>query len=237
LPIIKTRAQLDMILNGLYAQDFGHYSDWKAHEKKVESIIRQNNTLNIKEDTFMGKLKGDVEKLDTYSEIERISKNFFKKFKPDDKIKELLNSFYLKSESSVRPPSSSSPGRKEIVDWVKFKRKYGIAGEPNFGWSVDVYDLDKNFIKVNISSNYEWENKTKFSELYKLLYGEEPNEWSAKQGGWQDLGKIEIKIFQNGTMNIKGDIKELKKRLYNSITRYNCVVFYNKKKEIFEDRN
>ena len=237
LPIIKTRAQLKMIIDGLESQGFGYYvGDWKAHDYKVNSIIRKNNTLGIKEDTFMGELTKEVEKLTNYSEIEKIVKNFLKKFKPDDKINELLNNFYLKPETVVRQPSSSHPGRKEIIEWVKFKRKYGIKGEPNFNWNVSVYNLDKNFVKISFFGEH-YEKKPKFTNLYELIYGEEPNEWSAKMGGWQDLGKIEVKIFQNGSMNIKGDIKELKKRLYDNINRHDCVIFYNKKKEIFERRS
>lgn len=237
LPIIKTREQLNMVLKGLDDQGFLSYaSDWKAHDRKIETIIRKNNTLGIDEKKFKGELTEKVEKLTNYSEIEKIVSSYFTKFKPDDKINELLDNFYLSPDVVVRQPSTSYPDRNEIIAWVKFKRKYGIKGEPNFNWNVSLYNLDKNFVKVNISSDY-WVTEGRFTELYELIYGEVPKGWSAKnKGDWQDLGKIEVKLFQNGTMNIKGDIKDLKKRLYDNISRYDTIIIYNKKKEIFEKR-
>ncbi|MCF7866767.1 hypothetical protein K9L67_06000 [Candidatus Woesearchaeota archaeon] len=237
LPIIKTKSQLTMILNGLNDQGFGYYvSDWKAHDKKIESIIHKNNTYGIKEDSFKGELIKNLENLTNYDEIEKAVKSYFTKFKPDDKIKELLKSFYLHPDVVVRVPSTSHPDRNDIIAWVRFKRKYGIKGEPNFGWDVSLYNLDKNFVKINIGGSV-WESEYNFTKLYELIYGEQPNEWSLKnKGDWQDLGKIQVKIFQNGTMNIKGDIKDLKRRIYDDIRRYNSIIIYNNKMEIFKQR-
>jgi len=232
LPIIKNREQLKMVIDGLSDQGFGYYvGDWKAHEYKVSNLINKNNTLGIEEDKFKSKLNELVSNMTDYDEIDKTIKNFFQKFKPDDKIKELINHYYLKPDASCRKPSSS-PSKKEIIDWVKFKRKYNIKGEPDFDWSADVYNLDKNFVKVN-----DYDSNFDFEKLYRLLYNEEPNDFSLKNlGDWQDLGKIEIKVFQNGTINIKGDIDKLKSYLYKEIRNFDCIVYYNKKKEIRERR-
>jgi len=37
-------------------------------------------------------------------------------------------------------------------------------------------------------------------------------------------------------MDVKGDLKLLKSYLYEQIYKYDCIIFYNKKKEIFEKR-
>jgi len=238
LPTIRTRAQLDMIIKGLSDQDFGYYvGDWKAHDHKINRIISDGNILRIKEDKYKAELYNLIKGMTNYNEIEKTVKKYFTKFKSDDKINELINTFYLKIESVTSKPSDYA-SKQDIINWVKFKRKYGIKGEPNFNYNVSVYNLDKIFIKVNFLNSYRWENKSKFTQLYNFIYGEDPNEWSAESSGaWQNLGKIEIKIFQNGSMNIKGDIKKLKPYLYNGITKYNCIIFYNNKKEIFEKRN
>jgi len=73
LPIIKTREQLNMVLKGLDDQGFLSYaSDWKAHDRKIETIIRKNNTLGIDEKKFKRELTEKVEKLTNYGEIEKI---------------------------------------------------------------------------------------------------------------------------------------------------------------------
>ncbi len=234
LPIIRTKEQLSMILNGLSAQGFGSIaSDWQAHDYKVYRLISENNVFGVSEQNFKSELIKLVQNMTNYSEIERIIKNYFKKFKPDDKIKELISKFYLKSDMSVRQPSRSRPEKSDIKDWIKLKKKYKIKGEPKFNWTVDVYNLDKSFIKVNFFG-YNWENQTKFSELYEFMFGEKPDEWSSKlTGSWQNLGKIEVKIFQNSSMNIKGEVKKLKKYLYEQLGD-NCIIIYNKNKEIRE---
>lgn len=233
LPIIRTREQLKMILDGLYNQGFGYYvGDYKAHDVKVEKLINSNNTLNMDENKYGHELKDIVRNMTNYVEIDRTIKKYFKKFKPDDKIKELINKFHLKEEFSISSPSNWSPNKSDIIDWVNFKKKYNLKGEPHVN---KVYNLDKNFIKLVFWGEHR-ENHFKFTQLYKLIYGENPNEWSAKNiGDWQDLGKIEIKIFQNDTINIKGDIDKLKKFQYKyGISKRNCVIFYNNKKEIIE---
>lgn len=233
LPEIKTRAQLKMVIDGLSEQGFGYYvGDWKAHEYKVNNLIHKNNTLGIEENKFKSELNELVSDMTNYDEIDKTIKKFFQRFKPDDKIKELLNHYYLKPEASCIKPSHSSASKKEITDWVKFKRRYNIKGEPDFDWSADVYNLDKNFIKVN-----DYDSKYDFEKLYKLLFNEEPNDFSLKNlGDWQDLGKIQIKVFANGSINIKGDLDQLKSYLYKEIRNFDCIIYYNNKREIRERR-
>ncbi len=99
---------------------------------------------------------------------------------------------------------------------------------------MSVYNLDKNFLKIGFHDSY-WENEHKFTELYKLIYGENPNEWSGKNmGDWQDLGKLKLKQFQNGSANIKGDIKIIREHLYAQLSN-GCLIYYNKTKEIREN--
>jgi hypothetical protein len=234
LPLIKSKEQLSMIISGLSDQGFGYFtSDWTAHDKKVDYLIQKNNILNISDKDFDRELKSLLNNMTNYNDIDKTIKKFFKKYKPDDKIKELINKFYLVADAGGMPPSDSHPDTKSIFDWVKFKEKYSIKEENVFGYQVRVYDLDKKYIKINFQ--FGWTEKHNFDELYKLIYNETPNEWSYKDTGiWLDLGKIEIKTFQNGTMNIKGDLKKLTTYFYEQITKRSVIIFYNKKKEIFK---
>lgn len=237
LPKITSKEQLKAICDGLNDQGFGYYSEYEMHNRKVQSIISKNNKYRIDDKKFSSEVQDLISDVTDYEEMDKIVSKYFEKFKPDDKIKELLNKFYLKALDSGRSPGNS-PDRKEIIEWVRFKKKYGIKGEP-FGTLnyISVYNLDRNILKINSSGDYgTWE----FDRLYELLFNEKPNEWSNGNGygegkvfgKWQDLGKIQVKVYQNGNMDVKGDIKKLREFLYKSIRRENCIIFYNKKKEI-----
>jgi hypothetical protein len=75
-----------------------------------------------------------------------------------------------------------------------------------------------------------------FELFYKLIFNKECENFDSKKTGvWQNLGEIEVKLFQNGNLNIKGNLKKLKELFFNYLknTNYsNRVIFYNKKKEI-----
>ena len=57
-----------------------------------------------------------------------------------------------------------------------------------------------------------------FKNFYKLVFDEECVDFDQRKTGfWIKLGKIEIKLFQNGYANIKGDLKKLKEYYYQYI--------------------
>lgn len=232
LPKIKTKEDLKKLLNYLYDQGFGYFSDWEHHQKKITHIINKNNTLNIKYDK---KLDDEMNRLTDYDEIENQVKQYFLKFSPDDKIFELFERFNIQSDDSCSLPSNNYPDIKEIIKWNEFKNKYKLKDEYiNTGGflSFAVYNLDKNFLKIRFG-----DESYHFNTLYKLIFNEEPSDINKVYGEWQNIGKIEIKKFQNGYANIKGDIKKFKDYYYKYLTQkiyYHTIIIYNKKQEIFK---
>jgi len=229
---IKNLADLERVYELLDQQGFGYTGSWKAHEQKVQRIIDKANTLGL---DYSSTLKSDNLPLKDYSEIEKNITAYFSKFGADDKIKEFLNKFYLQEDARGRTPYSSSTDTKEIIEWVTFKTKYGLKDEFGRGNTVDVYYLDKPTIKVRFGDNY---NRYDFNKFYKLIFNEECIEIDANYSGWQDLGKIEIKLFQNGNLAMKGDLKKIKEYHYNYLKNTknsNMVIRYNKKTEIIKN--
>ena len=194
---IKTRKELEDIFNSLSDQGFGYFSEYEAHQKKINKIINDSNTLdlNSKEDY---KFKEKMQRFNNYEEAKEEAINFFSKFKPDDRISELLNTFYLSDDDKVHTPSYSYPGSKEIIAWVAFKSKYNLKDEFGGGNYVEYFNLDKSFLKIHYG-----DEDYKFKQLYKLILGEDCNDFYGSKYGtksygiWQELGKIEIKIYQN----------------------------------------
>ena len=231
LPIIRTRAQLDMIFDGLYDQGFGYFGSYKAHESKVKRIISDSNKLRVSFSEY--ELQGLISKSSNYNEIRKICEKFFKQFRPDDRIKELLNKFHLKSDGEADQPSTWSASETDIRNWVKFKRKYNIKGEPYLQYAR-IYNLDKNILKLWAPEH----SSSSFKQLYTLIFGEEPtnNDWDTDTTGrWQDLGKIQIKCFQNGYMDVKGDVDTLKEYYYKYFKKWdNVIIVYKGKIEVRE---
>jgi hypothetical protein len=220
---IKTQAELKEILKFLDEQGFGYHSDWDFHQKKVNHIINNVNTHNVKYDSD---LTDKLKKLNDYDEIEKEAKIYFSKFSSVDRIMELLNEFYLAQDESVRTPYSR-PDTKDILAWSAFKKKYNLKDSIGTGVYLSFYNLDKNYLKINFGNYKGWE----FKVLYKLVFNEETKEFNDKKvGEWQDLGKIEIKFFQNGKANIKGDLKKLKEYYFKYLSSgNNHIINYNKK--------
>lgn len=229
LPKIKSKKQLDEIFDDLYSQGFGYLQSYKAHDNKINKIISDNNKLNI--DYSDHQLKKLIYDIDSYDEINNIINEYFSKFNSDDKIIELLNTFYLVPDSVVTVPDRRWPDRKDIFNWVKFRKKWNIKEEPNVNWNFKLYNLDKSYVKVNDGGRATYQLDT----LYELLYGKKPTRKidDKDYGSWQYLGEIEVKLFKNGSINIKGNIKKLKEFLYKQIGK-SCLVIYNKKREIRE---
>jgi hypothetical protein len=227
---IKTKEQLDEILKMLNDQGFGYFSDYEPHKKKIDHIISNANKLGIKHDS---KLKYELIRMSDYTEIEKKANEYFSKFNPDDKIFELLNKFYMQTDDNRKVPYYNYPGNNDIVAWVNFKTKYGLKDE--YIGSFDVYNFDKSFIKIRFPEYSNWE----FENLYELVYGEKCGKFEEKKayGEWQNIGKIEIKLFQNGYCNIKGDIVKLKEYYYKYLKKNihnNTIFIVNKKKEIIK---
>jgi hypothetical protein len=221
---IKNRKELDDLFKQISDQGFGYLSSYDAHRNKINSITSAANVLGVS-DRGINDL---IDNNDTYLNISKKLKKHFSKFSNDDKIIELLNQFYLIADSTVYFPSGTST-KKQILDWIKFKKKYKIPKDPkNQAFNVIFYNFDKNFIKIRDYS-YSWRD---FKYLYKLLYNKEPNidvGNSPGSGKWINLGEIEIKYFQNGTMNIKGNIEKLKKLYYKSYAKNTGVTRIVKK--------
>lgn len=227
---IKNEDDLNRVLELLEEQGFGYNRSWELHQRKVQDIINKSNKLNIKYDN---KLLSDNTKLKDYSEIEKNVKKYFSKFNSDDKINEFLNVFYIQSDATARTPYSS-PNVKEVVDWVNFKKRFNVSDEFGRGNYIEVYLLDKKGIKIKFG-----EYKTRdFKIFYNLVYNEECPDFDQNNvGDWQDLGRIEIKFFQNGNAAIKGEVKKLKEYYYNYIKNFrsgNYIIRYNNKTEIIK---
>lgn len=229
---IKTEEDLKRVYDLLSDQGFGYQNSWKAHQSKVEHIINSENTLGIKVDSHV---KDDNMKLKDYGIIGKNVKKYFSKFNSDDKIFEYINTFRLNHDARGKTPNCSRGEAKEIVEWVNFKNKYNLKDE--FGCSdyIDVYNLDTNTIKLYFGESY---NMYEFARFYELLFGEKCSEIEKTVGIWQDLGKIEIKYFQNGNVGVKGDLKKLKDYYYRDLKKSrhhsHIVVRYNKKTEILK---
>ena len=233
---IKTRKELETILKFLSEQGFGYFSDYEPHRRKIEHIINKNNTLNV-DSSKDHKFRKQMMNLSDYDEAEKEAKTHFSKFKPDDKIYELLNNFYLQNDGVGKTPFGSSrffniSDNKEIILWVKFRTKYGLKDDQyRVGENFYVYNFDKNYIKFNVP---EYPDRN-FKELYKLIMGEECLDFNnSLYGTWQDIGKMEIKFFQNGTANIKGGINKFKEYYINTLKNYHNynIIIKDKKQTI-----
>lgn len=234
---IKTEKDLIKVLEYLDKQGFYiGKSYWELHDRKIENIFNSANTLGIKfDEEELRKLK----RIKDYDEAKKVAEYYFSKFNSKDKIIELLNNFSIEPEASAFVVSTNSPNVNDVMSWVNFRLKYNLKDifpyDSNVS-KVEYVNLDKNFIKINYRTSYRRE----FEELYSLIYNEKTNEISNKSLDWQDLGKIQIKLFVKGTAQLKGDLVKLKEYYYNYTikNRYNAlVILYNGKKEIFQKKD
>jgi hypothetical protein len=232
---IGSYRDLRKIVDILSNQGFGYIDTYKLHQSKVDKLISSANKYGVKfDDNIKRKYQYD-EKL-TYDEIKNELDQYFSQFSPDTKIYELINKFYLVSDDSCMTPYGGSPSSTDIIKWHEFKTKFGLKDEFGYGNNVSVYNLDKNYIKVYFSEYSAYD----FDTLYKLIFGEENIKIDGKKiGVWQDIGKIEIKLFQKGTAQIKGDLSKLKEYYFNSVNKpyRNIVIIYNKSKHILKSKN
>jgi len=239
---IKNKDDLKKILKFLDNQGFGitsvqHPDDYTLNNYKINKIIDNANILNIKINN-RNNLFSELSKLNNYSDMVTTANNYFSKFNSKDKIKEFIDIFYIQEDEYCKVPSHTYPGKKEIIEWFNFKTKYDLNDDYND--NVYYYNLDKNFLKIKFG-----DNKYEFEKFYKLLYNEESSEFEHSKygkniyGTWINLGKIEIKFFQTGNVNIKGDLASLREYYYEYLTSKNnnytnYIIKYNGKIEIIK---
>ena len=210
---IKSRKELEELFNAIQQQGFGHVSDYKAHDSKIDNLKSKANTLNV--DFSEYEINTEYNDKDSYVKIEKDLKKYFSKFKPDDKINELFQRFGMYPDSGAYYPHGRV-SENEVKKWWAFRKKVGIKEDPEGYFRLGYYNFDKKFIKLYYNESYSYQ----FSELYELLYGEkvDDNLRNMYTGGWNKYGKLEIKIIANGTMNIKGDIDIIKKYLFKKVS-------------------
>lgn len=228
---IKDKFELKTILDSLYEQGFGHNSDYEFHNNKVNRLISKANKFNVDYSHFYGVNKiPDFFKLSNYDEIKTQADNYFSKFSPDDKINELLDTFYLQESDSCRTPWRNPNNISEIINWVNFRNKYNINDDFGSSEYISYYNIDKNIIKIRFPDSKGYV----FDTLYKYVFDEEPNKYDDPNRfgkfnkDWQNLGKIEIKFFQNSNADIKGDLTKLKEFFFKKITskEKNIIIKY-----------
>lgn len=231
---IKTEEDLKKVLEYLDKQGFSvGKSYWELHDRKIENIFNNANILGIKVDD---KELINLKRVKDYDEAKKIAENYFSKFNPDDKIIELLNTFYIEPDASANIVSYTYINTKEVIDWVDFRLKYNLKDiftyDSNGFSNVEYFNFDKKFIKIHYSSNYRRE----FEQIYNLIFNEKANEIKNSSLEWQNMGKIQIKLFIKGTAQLKGDLTKLKEYYYNYIKdkNKNLVIDYNGKREIFK---
>ncbi len=241
---IKNKEDLKKILKFLDNQGFYiSEGDYSLNNSKINKIINKENILDVKIPD-REKLFNELSKLDNYSDMIIAANNYFSKFKSEDKIKELIDFFYVQEDDRCNVPSSS-PSTKDIIEWFNFKTKYNL--DDNYRDNIYYYNLDKNILKLRFG-----DKTSEFQKLYKLLYNEDcntmttsrygkdlkPNEVDYnKFGVWQNLGKIEIKFLQNGNVNLKGDLTELREYNYQHLLERNYgthIIKYKGKTEIIK---
>lgn len=213
--IIKTKKELEEIFKALYDQGFGYFRDYDAHSAKIDKIINSANTRNLSEYKY-NNLKDRLTKMNDYEEIKKEAEKHFSAYSPEDKIKELMNKFYLIPNASQRTPSDSRPSDLDIIGWQKFKMKYniddsGYGDYTHFGY----YNLDKG-LRIRWSNDYE------FPTLCELVNGGPPD--------------FEIKKVSDG-VELKGNLGNFKERYFNSLKSDNAneirIIDYNNKRYIF----
>jgi len=230
---IKSYSDLKKILKSLENQGFGYMSDWELHNRKISDLVSKNNTYHIEYKN--PELDKKLRNMDSYEEIDQELKKYFSKFNIDDKIYEYTQKFSLNEDSSARTPSWSSPSVREVIDWVNFKKKYNLKDEFGSNNPVSYYNLDKNYLKIRFPqySTYEFKN------FYEKIFGEPCDDFDDKKAGtYQNIGKLEIKFFQKGGANIKGDLKKIKEYYYKYITKkiyWHTIIKYNGEVVIMKD--
>jgi hypothetical protein len=142
---------------------------------------------------------------------------------------EYINTFSITPTSVGKTPDTSNNKDNVIIDWWKFKKRYNLKDEFEPNSTVKFYNLDKKTIKINFGKNYN------FEQFYKLLYNENCPDLDKIYflGDWADLGKIKMKKYQNGNVELDGDLVLYKEYFYkylvNARWHKNIIILYNNK--------
>jgi hypothetical protein len=238
MKIIKNKQELKELVDSLEQQKFTPY--YEHYEKRVRIDADYMHTAKVKDMIIKGNIHGIekygeyelnkiLEKETDYAVIQKKIKEFFSKFNPENKIKELVGSFTFLSVDIGNPPSNWSPSKKDIIEWYQFKKKWNLKDDKIQREKVIIYNFDDKKIRINSYGHVD-----SFLKLYEYVYGKKPLDirWNS-YGIPQNIGDIEIKIFQNDNIEIRGDIDKLKKLFYNKIedSGEQMVIFYNGKRE------
>ena len=224
---IKNREELNKIFNIIYKQGFNYINSYNNHTAKIDNIKSKANPLNITgKDYNLHKLYDDD---DDYSTITKKLTTYYSQFGTDLKIDEYFNLFYMKADDTGSFPGSS-PRRSDSEKWIKFKKKNNIRQDPPDNTrQIYYYNFDKSYIKLNDIDSYSW---YKFENLYFYLYNKKPNKIKRHTNKWYDLGEIQVKFFQNGSMNLKGNIESIiqyfLKEKINTINNVILIKYKNK---------
>ena len=224
---IKNMKELTVILDSLHDQGFGYFNKHNAHKTKIDKLVIKRNTLNIEESKYRSEID-NLKNLKDYNEIQNKINDIFSKWSSDDKIMEYINTFTITPIGVGKTPDTTHTKDKIIIEWYKFKKRYNLKDDFEPNATVKFYNLDKKTIKINFGTNY------KFEQFYKLLYNEDcPNLDKIYIGDWVDLGKIKMKKYQNGNVELDGDLVSYKEYFYkylvNARWHKNVIILYNNK--------
>ena len=115
----------------------------------------------------------------------------------------------------------------EILNLENIKRTYKLkSSEFMYGSYVNIYDIDKNMLKIRFYEGKEYD----FKFFYELLFNKKPNDVKLLEyGKWLDLGEIQIKRYKNNNCDIKGNISDLKKHIFDYLKSFkiNQIIVYN----------
>lgn len=232
---IKNYEELEIVLNSLKNQNFGYFNDYNAHNHKIDHLINNANKLNLDESKYQQYTR-NLYNLKDYAEIENKLQSIFSNFSEVDKIKEYLNTFRIIANVQFKIPEKNKDDYKRIIDWFNFKTKFNLK-DVDFLPDINLYyyNLDKKTIKISFNHPY------KFKNFYELIFNKKLD--SSKNWDyilknnfsiWIDMDEIQLKIYQNGTAEIGGNISQLKKYYYdeyiskNNYYNYNIVTYNNK---------
>lgn len=235
---IKNSDELEIVLKSLNNQGFGYFDDYKAHNYKIERMISYANKLQVDSSKYTQYTR-DLFKLKDYNEIDKKLQSIFSNFSEIDKIKEFLDTFNIVPNTEFKIPSKNSDEYKKIIDWFNFKTKFNLK-DANFipDKTLYYYNLDKNTIKIRFKTDYS--TSYNFQKFYEILFNKKldpSKKWDNilidNIGIWIDMDEIQLKIYQNGTAEISGNISQLKKYYYDELSKntyynYNIIIYNNK---------
>jgi hypothetical protein len=225
---ITSKTDFDKLFKSLDEQGFYIHGDYKIWDNFLIKQINKANILNLKIDAERLIKTLLLNKTDSIEEIQSIITNYFSQFKETDKLKESLK--------FINPVYKDVPD-KEVEE---YRQRYLKPNKHGYTWGRFI-DLTKSTIKISLFNNMEigfggteyrdyrghdYERAFKF--VVKYLFNENIDDVDLhivkieNLGIWRTFGKLEIKQFKNGNIEVKHpDIDKLK----------NVILEYSKDKE------